>query len=111
MNTKLKLSDIVKTNSMFMLNNWTFQEIREKYNNSINEYFCEKVSKWILLDNINIDITYNEAIKILYDKFSTPIESLNKDIKLQKKMGQENWFIDELKESVKYYKNLLTIKN
>lgn len=107
MDTTLKLSKVINTNVGYMLNNWTNEFIREKYQNSINDYICKNVTKYILLDNIYNDITYNEAVTLLYDKFSTPIATLQKELQVQIKIKQEKWLIDEFKSSIKYYKGLL----
>ena len=107
METTLKLSNVIKTNVGYMLNNWTSEHIREKYQNSINEYICKNVTRYVLLDNIYNDITYNEAVTLLYDKFSTPIHTLQKELQVQRKMKQEKWLIDEFKSSINYYKGLL----
>ena len=107
MRTTLKLSNIIKTNVGYMLNNWSNEYIREKYQNSINEYICNTVTRYTLMQDIYNDITYHEAITLLYDKFSTPIATLNKELQVQRKMKQEKWLIDEFKEAIKYYKGLI----
>lgn len=106
MATRIKLSNVLKANVGYMLNNWTHEYIRERYGNSINEYICKNVSRYVLIDNIYNDITYHEAVTFLYDKFSDPITTLKKELQVQRKMKQEQWLIDELKVSINYYKSL-----
>jgi hypothetical protein len=98
----MELSKAIEVNLGFIVNNWSKECTREKYN-SLEHYINSNAHKYNDTLYFDKDISIYQIRDIIKEAFNNPIKLLNKELRTQYNIGQEKWFINEIKDAIKYY--------